>query len=205
MRSWCTAALPTYQHIPIPALESKPGSAGEDVDVAVFRFTLGIPGFDDKYVPRVIGAVGLLLLAVNHALGATPPPSAQTASEVVGGALATLCVVVPLVEDRLSELQPGKGRAAGEAVQGAINTFALAPTLSEQQKKVPGVGCARDAHHLARTGACMGVVFGAKKHQQLQYAGVAARDGGGYGSRGVCTAGAGRCIGSSCSGATVEG
>lgn len=128
--------------------ESKPGSAtSEDVDVSVFRFTLGIPGFDDKYVPRVIGAVGLLLLAVNHILGATPPPAAQTASEVVGGLLAMLCIVVPLVEDRLSELQPGKGRAAGEAVQGGINTFALAPSLNEQQKKVAIGLCVQPNHH----------------------------------------------------------
>lgn len=129
----CQDALRPPSHL----TESNPRSGpGEDVDVSVFRFTLGIPGFDDKYVPRVIGAVGLLLLAVNHVLGAQPPPAAQTASEVVGGILAALCIVVPLVEDRLSELQPGRGRAAGEAVQGSVNTFALASQLSEQQKKV---------------------------------------------------------------------
>ncbi len=111
------------------------------MDVAVFRFTLGIPGFDDKYIPRVIGGVGLLLLAVNHVLGASPPSAAQTTSEAVGIALAALCFVVPLLEDRLAEIQPGRGRvAAGEAVQGGVNTFALHKGLDDQQKKV-GDGC----------------------------------------------------------------
>ena len=49
-----------------------------DLDVAVFRFTLGIPGFDDSNIPRVIGAVVAALVAVNHVLsGADPTPPAQ--------------------------------------------------------------------------------------------------------------------------------
>jgi hypothetical protein len=49
----------------------------EGVDVAVFRFTLGIPGFEDRLIPRVVGAVGAALLALNHVLGAQPAPAAQ--------------------------------------------------------------------------------------------------------------------------------
>ncbi len=47
------------------------------MDVAVFRFTLGIPGFEDRLIPRVVGVIGLVLLGVNHILGAQPPPDAQ--------------------------------------------------------------------------------------------------------------------------------
>ena len=43
----------------------------------VFRFTLGIEGFDDAYIPRVVGALGVVLLVINHVLGANPPSSAQ--------------------------------------------------------------------------------------------------------------------------------
>ena len=48
-------------------------SAGNDaeVEVAVFRFTLGIPGFEDTYIPRVIGSLGILVLIANHVLGST--------------------------------------------------------------------------------------------------------------------------------------
>lgn len=53
------------------------GLGDEDVDVAVFRFTLGIPGFEDRMIPRVVGlAIGGLLL-LNHVLGAQPTPEAQ--------------------------------------------------------------------------------------------------------------------------------
>lgn len=45
--------------------------AGNDaeLELAVFRFTLGIPGFDDTYIPRVVGSLGLLILLANHLLG----------------------------------------------------------------------------------------------------------------------------------------
>lgn len=45
--------------------------------MAVFRFTLGIPGFDDSNIPRVVGAVVAALVALNHVLGADPAPPAQ--------------------------------------------------------------------------------------------------------------------------------
>lgn len=43
--------------------------------MAVFRFTLGIPGFDDSNIPRVVGAAVALLVAINHAVVADPPPA----------------------------------------------------------------------------------------------------------------------------------
>lgn len=43
----------------------------------MFRFTLGIPGFDDAYIPRVAGALGLFLLVTNHLLSSTAAPQAQ--------------------------------------------------------------------------------------------------------------------------------
>lgn len=55
----------------------------------VFRFTLGIPGFDDANIPRVVGLVGALGMTVNHALGGTPS-SAQACR--LFDALAALCV-----------------------------------------------------------------------------------------------------------------
>ena len=48
-----------------------------DLDIQVFRFTLGIPGFDDANIPRVIGAVGAVLLTLNHVLTAQPVPDTQ--------------------------------------------------------------------------------------------------------------------------------
>lgn len=48
--------------------------------MAVFRFTLGIPGFDDAQIPRVVGTVGAVLLAANHLLAAGAPSAAQVRS-----------------------------------------------------------------------------------------------------------------------------
>jgi hypothetical protein len=55
------------------------GMGDEDIDVAVFRFTLGIPGFDDRLIPRVVGLVLGGMILVNHVLGAQPTPEAQVA------------------------------------------------------------------------------------------------------------------------------
>lgn len=53
------------------------GLGDEDIDVAVFRFTLGIPGFEDRLIPRVVGVAIGALLAINHVVGAQPTPDAQ--------------------------------------------------------------------------------------------------------------------------------
>ena len=63
------------------------GFGGEEADVAVFRFTTGIPGFDDAQIPRVVGAAGAALLAANHFLGAGAPSPAQARRSVERNAL----------------------------------------------------------------------------------------------------------------------
>jgi hypothetical protein len=105
------------------------------MDVAVFRFTLGIPGFEDRLVPRVVGAVGGALLALNHLLAASPPES-QARAEVLGAALALVCVVVPEVEERLRQALPGQGRrTAAGPIAGAASAFHLADGLSDGAKQ----------------------------------------------------------------------
>ncbi|KAG2426849.1 hypothetical protein HYH02_014702 [Chlamydomonas schloesseri] len=112
------------------------GLGDDDIDVAVFRFTLGIPGFDDRLIPRVVGfAIGALLV-LNHVLGADPTPDAQTRSEWLGALLAALCVLVPDIEERLREAMPGRGRQkAADAIAGSANGFFLEPSLPEAAKK----------------------------------------------------------------------
>ena len=50
--------------------------------MAVFRFTLGIPGFDDALIPRAVGALGAAALVANHVLGAGSPSAAQARGSV---------------------------------------------------------------------------------------------------------------------------
>ncbi|GIL66602.1 hypothetical protein Vafri_20089 [Volvox africanus] len=112
------------------------GLGDEDIDVAVFRFTLGIPGFDDRLIPRVVGTALGALLVVNHLAGVQPTPDAQLRSEWLGTLLATLCFFVPDIEERLREAMPGRGRQkTAEFIEGATNCFFLDPSLSEASKK----------------------------------------------------------------------
>lgn len=43
----------------------------------MFRFTLGIPGFDDALIPRVVGVAGAFLILANHVLDRAPASEAQ--------------------------------------------------------------------------------------------------------------------------------
>lgn len=116
---------------------SPSGGGGSDGDdFSVFRFTLGIPGFKDRLVPRVVGLLGLTLLAANHVLGANPAPEAQVRAEYLGAALAAVAFLAPDIEARLAEVQPGRGRAAAAgAVKGGANAFALTADLPDEQRK----------------------------------------------------------------------
>ena len=49
----------------------------EEPDIAVFRFTLGIPGFDDADIPRILGFLALALLAANNISSNVPPDGTQ--------------------------------------------------------------------------------------------------------------------------------
>jgi hypothetical protein len=61
----------------------------------------------------------------------------QSVAEALGVALASLCIAAPAVEQRLRELQPGRGRLAAQGnLPGSVSLFALAPALGEGLKKV---------------------------------------------------------------------
>lgn len=97
-----------------------------DIEVAVFRFTLGIPGFDDALIPRVVGILGAGLLLANHLVSPQPVSDPQTRIEILGAILAAVGIAAPTLQQRLDELRPGRGRrAAAESVPGGTNVFAL--------------------------------------------------------------------------------
>ncbi|PRW61279.1 required for cyt b6 assembly [Chlorella sorokiniana] len=105
-----------------------------DAEVAVFRFTLGSDAADAA-VPRVVGGVGAALLLLNHLLG-DQPSEAQLRAEALGAALAAVAFVTPTIEQRLKEIQPGRGRqAAAASVPGAGSVFALQPGLPDGLKQ----------------------------------------------------------------------
>lgn len=140
-------------------LAAKLGGIGDsDVDVAVFRFTLGIPGFDDKYVPRIVGAVGAALLVINHLISTQDLQDAQERTEYLAVFLAAVLIIAPDIEDRLREVLPGRGkRKAAGPVQGADSVFWLNPDAGDAvQKELAWASFSV----LKNTNACGVVVFG---------------------------------------------
>eukprot|EP00892_Ulva_mutabilis_P011830 jgi/Ulvmu1/9019/UM005_0110.1 len=96
----------------------------QDLDVQVFRFTLGIPGFDDANIPRVVGIVGGALLTVNHLMSASPVSDAQVRGEAIGACMALLLIALPSIEAELKQLGASQGRkAAAKEVAGAQSLF----------------------------------------------------------------------------------
>eukprot|EP00884_Botryococcus_braunii_P011050 jgi/Botrbrau1/19947/Bobra.0059s0064.1 len=111
------------------------GFGQDDTDFAVFRFTLGIPGFDDALIPRAVGVIGGLGLLFNHVLGTANPSGAQVRAEVLGAILVAVCWVTPDVEQYLKEKRSGRGKAALSVPQGSQLSFLLLPGLPESLKQ----------------------------------------------------------------------
>lgn len=104
-RVFSAAVKPTSrQYLRQSVLRASGGSREEDLDFAVFRFTLGIPGFNDDLIPRVVGLLGLVLLSANHfAAGSAAGSAALTRAEVLGAFIAALCLAAPSLQQRLAE------------------------------------------------------------------------------------------------------
>lgn len=70
-------------------------------EISVLRFTLGIEGFDESNLPRIIGILFGFLLVLNHVLTQSSVTAAQLRSELVGLFLAAIAVCLPYFGKRL--------------------------------------------------------------------------------------------------------
>lgn len=76
----------------------------DEPEVAIFRFTLGIPGFDDALLPRVVSVLGSILLVVNH-VAASVNTEAAARTEALGAVAAVICFCLPSLGSRFEEVQ----------------------------------------------------------------------------------------------------
>ncbi|CAJ1952648.1 unnamed protein product [Sphenostylis stenocarpa] len=80
----------------------------QQLNLSVLRFTLGIPGLDESYLPRWIGYGFGSLLLLNHFIGsdAVAVTPAQLSTEVLGLSLASFSIVLPYLGKFLKGTQP---------------------------------------------------------------------------------------------------
>ncbi|KAL5224967.1 hypothetical protein ABZP36_011606 [Zizania latifolia] len=103
----------------------------QQVDLSVLRFTLGIPGLDESYLPRWIGSGFGALVLLNHLLSPSPTP-AQLRSEALGLCLAAFSATLPY----LGRFLEGAGAADRVSLpEGSRQVFAMSDNLSAAQKE----------------------------------------------------------------------
>ena len=135
-------------------------ASGEDEDeFAVFRFTLGIPGFDDEDVPRVVGALGAAGLFANRIVAGTDGASeALGRSETVGAALCLACAIAPELGRALKGGERGGGgRGSSATADGADgnSVFAMDENASEKARE----DCAWVSYAVLTNTLASGVLF----------------------------------------------
>ncbi|CAM6106967.1 unnamed protein product [Calypogeia fissa] len=107
------------------------GNSPESVDISVFRFTLGIPGFDDSDLPRVLGILFGGLLIANHFSSLNSLTGAQLRSEAVGLVLAAVCVSLPFIGRQLN----GANKIQRTLKPGQKQIFCLADGLTDTHRQ----------------------------------------------------------------------
>lgn len=98
----------------------------QQLNLSVLRFTFGIPGLDESYLPRWIGYGFGSLLILNHFLGSNPDTTqAQLRTEVLGLSLAAFSAALPYFGRFLKGTLP----------QDAEQIFAMSQNISDAQKE----------------------------------------------------------------------
>ncbi|XP_076883848.1 protein COFACTOR ASSEMBLY OF COMPLEX C SUBUNIT B CCB2, chloroplastic-like [Bidens hawaiensis] len=103
----------------------------QQLNLSVLRFTLGIPGLDESYLPRWIGYAFGSLLVLNHFASSNPTP-AQLRTEVLGLSLAAFSVTLPYIGQFLKGASPVVKASIPE---GAEQIFAMSPDISDTSRE----------------------------------------------------------------------
>ncbi|GJN19937.1 hypothetical protein PR202_gb07256 [Eleusine coracana subsp. coracana] len=121
---------PLYPRTRIRASNSDP-SQQQQVNLSVLRFTLGIPGLDESYLPRWLGIGFGALVLLNHFVSPSPTP-AQLRSEALGLCLAAFSATLPF----LGRFLEGADAASRVPLpEGSRQVFVMSENLSAQQKE----------------------------------------------------------------------
>ncbi|KAH7854762.1 hypothetical protein Vadar_017519 [Vaccinium darrowii] len=104
------------------------------LNLSVLRFTLGIPGLDESYLPRWIGYAFGPLLLLNHFAGSnsTTPTPAQLRSEALGLSLAGFSILLPYIGKFLKGATPVDQVTVPESVE---QIFVMSQNIAENVKE----------------------------------------------------------------------
>ncbi|KAI3945628.1 hypothetical protein MKW92_003938 [Papaver armeniacum] len=120
-------------HVRISASLNNNNSEETNLNLSVLRFTLGIPGLDESYLPRWIGYTFGSLIVLNHFVGSNSyTSSSQLRSEALGLCLAAFSITIPYVGKFLKGAAPVERPALPE---GNKQIFAMSESLSERDRE----------------------------------------------------------------------
>lgn len=110
-------------------------AAPPEVDLSVMSFTLGIPGFDDSELPRLLGILFGSCIVLNHVLSSPGGliSDAQLRSEMVGMVLCAVTIALPYIGRQLN----GGGESTNSSNKGVgqSSMFAFADSITDKQKQ----------------------------------------------------------------------
>ncbi|KAK2653774.1 hypothetical protein Ddye_013630 [Dipteronia dyeriana] len=104
----------------------------QQLNLSVLRFTFGIPGFDESFLPRWIGYGFGSLLILNHFAFSGSVTSPQLRTEVLGLSLAAFSVALPYIGKFLKGANPMDRATLPE---GAEQIFAMSQNVSNTLKE----------------------------------------------------------------------
>lgn len=119
--------------IPISArLHNNQQQQQQQLNFSVLRFTFGIPGLDESYLPRWIGYGFGSLLLLNHFFGSGSTSVPQLRSEALGLSLAGFSVALPYLGKFLKGATPVNQISIPEEVE---QIFVMSPDISDELKE----------------------------------------------------------------------
>ncbi|KAL8141519.1 hypothetical protein V2J09_014551 [Rumex salicifolius] len=108
-------------------------SQSQQLNLSVLRFTFGIPGLDESYLPRWIGYGFGSLIIVNHLVGSRSTlTSTQLVSEALGLSLAAFSITLPYLG---KFLKGAKLVDQATLPEGADQIFIMSQNMSDNLKE----------------------------------------------------------------------
>ncbi|GMI75509.1 COFACTOR ASSEMBLY OF COMPLEX C, HIGH CHLOROPHYLL FLUORESCENCE 208 [Hibiscus trionum] len=124
--------LPLKIRPKIASISARLDNSQQQLNLSVLRFTLGIPGLDESYLPRWIGYGFGSLLILNHLLGSDSVTAAQLRTEALGISLAAFSITLPYLGRFLKGATPMDQTTLPE---GAEQIFVMSQNVSAAQKE----------------------------------------------------------------------